>query len=457
MQKNPNGLFIANLDVYAGSTPAKHEYAQLSRDGELVTNTILNDPDSARQQRGVGVPYVVYRQSEWEPDVPRNITRKEIKELAEGIYQAAKNLRVRVGDPNIHIMVNCEQDPHPARYTLYVELMECAMRDLMGPVGMVFSNVATGVLKSGQRGEINDWSHPARLEYILTLDKYRHIRLASGSYAFIHGTHGYTALYPWIAVNGGQHRVHNWTEGDKFLDGREHINWSLPQDHLGREFQGMMLALGYLWLDALRRWIPSSQSKVPLRPDGTMVEPPWFIVTEQLIDAMNDVRWIHRADMTFTEEFPEPIGYRTLAETWKRKDWFPTVNALHTLADFIKWTWQVVYEPVGYCIGTHYYASGATGAETRTHNVSPQGRLEQDFFLHVKSYRRPMPDHFFKNVPYVPPIFDIPTSPEPPEPSPVVDPPVTDANKVVIAEALFMLDEAQAKIISARARLRSLT
>lgn len=443
MLVNPTGLFFANMDVYAGHTPSKESYAQFSREAASVTHTVLNDPDSARQQRAAGVPYVVYRQSEWEPDVPRNETRAQIRELARGIYQAARNLRSRVMDPTIHIMVNCEQDPHPARYTMYVELMNAAMQDQLGPVGMVFSNVATGVLKSGQRGEPNDWAHPARLEYLLTLDKYRNVRLSSGSYAFIHGTHGYTALYPWIAVNGGQHRftpegfaLHNWAEGYKFMDGRAHINWDLPQDHLGREFQGMQLALGWVWDDTSRTW-KSNASSIGL--------PPWSIVTEGIIDAMNDVRYLHAKDMTFTPEFPEPMGYRTLARTWSRPDWFPENTPSHTLALFNQWVWEVVYAPTGYFIGTQYYASGATGPETRTHNVSHTGQMDADFFNTTKVYRVNVADHFFKDVPNDPP----------PSPPVVVIPPVVLPNKNIDA-ALSYLENAEDNLKRAKLILKEL-
>lgn len=434
MQANPNGMFYANMNVY-GSMPSKAEHAAFSRDADLMTVTVLNDPDSARMQRSQGVPYVVYRQSEWEPDVPRSESRVQLRELAHSIYRAATNLRLRVADGNIHIMVNCEQDPHPARYTLYVEMMHAAMTDPMGPVGMVFSNVATGVLKSGQRGEANDWAHPARLEYLKVLDQYRNVRLVSGAYAFIHGTHGYTALYPWIAVNGGKHQIHNWSEGNKFLDGREYINWGLPQDHLGREFQGMMLALGYRWNDVTEKWDTTVRSI--LRTDNTPVEPPWSIVTEELIDAMNDVRYIHRPDMTFTAEFPEPMGYRTLESTWKRHDWFPGQSPTTTLARFLIWAWQVVYEPTGYFIGKHYYASGATGPETRTHNISHSGSLDADFVNTLKPYRRDMPDHFFKNVPIV-------------HPPPIGVPPKIDH----IKEAVTLIERAEEQLNLAKAYLQ---
>ncbi len=442
MLANPLGLFIANMDVYAGSTPSKESYAQFSREAQMVTHTILNDPDSARQQRAAGVPYVVYRQSEWEPDVPRNETRAQIRELARGIYQAARNLRARVMDTTIHIMVNCEQDPHPARYTMYVEMMKAAMEDPNGPVGMVFSNVATGVLKSGQRGEVNDWAHPARLEYLMTLDKYREVRLFSGSYAFVHGTHGYTALYPWIAVNGGQHRftkagfaLHNWAEGYKFMDGRAHIDWSLPQDHLGREFQGHMLALGYKWNLPSRSW----------KAETFLAQPPWSIITEGIIDAMNDVRYIHRADMSFTDEFPEPMGYRTLEKTWKRPDWFPEHTPAHTLALFNQWVWEVVYAPTGYFIGAHYYASGATGPETRTHNVSHTGRMDADFFNMTKAYRVNMPDHFFHPVAQDPPPIVVVPPP----------PPVALPNKSIDA-VLSYLENAEDNIKRAKQILKEL-
>lgn len=406
---NPAGLFIANMDVYAKHTPSKETYAAFSRDAQLSTVTVLNDPDSARLQRSVGVPYTVYRQSEWEPDVPHDATRAQVQQLSKEIYQAARNLRTRVGDPTIHIMVNCEQDPHPNRFLMYIYMVQEAMLDPQGPVGMVFSNAATGVLDSGFYGAgINDWAHPLRLEYLLLLNNFRHVRLASGSYAFLHGTHGYTALYPWIAVNGGEHRIHNWTEGFKFLDGTYHIDWSKPQDHLGREFQGQMLALGYRWNDESRRWImtnpPSSQPTLP----------PWSLVTEQPIDAMNDVRWFHRADMTMTEEFPEPQGWRTLIETWKRPDWFPENPPAKTLAMFNEWIWNVVYGPTGVYVGTQNYASGATGPETRTHNVSPTGQFDPDYFNTIKTFRVNLPDHFF---------YEVPEEPKPvpaPEPPPIV-------------------------------------
>lgn len=413
---NPCGLHIQNMDVDAKHTPPKEWYARYSLEANNSTHTILNDPDSARMQRQAGVPYVVYRQSEWEPDVPRDATRATVMQLAKGIYQAARNLRTRVADPTIHIMVNCEQDPHPNRYLMYVYMMEEAMLDPAGPVGMVFSNAATGVLDSGFYGAgINDWAHPYRMEYLLTLDKYRHVRLTSGSYAFLHGTHAYTALYPWIAVNGGQHRIHNWSEGHKFLTGEAHINWELPQDHLGREFQGIMRALGYGWDDEHRHWYLIYTANFPgAKSDGTLPLPPWMIVTEQLMDAMKDVRWIHKNEMTLTQEFPEPAGYRTLEATWQRKDWFPENEPTHTLALFEQWAWNVVYGPTGYFVGTHYYAAGETGPETHTHNICRGGVPDEKYFTHQKAFRANLPDHFFRDVPAQPNPVPAPT----PTPSP---------------------------------------
>ena len=391
--KNPLGLHIQDMDVVAKHTPGDSFYVDYARTSQLTTVTVLNNPKRAsRLQNEAGVPYVVYREYKWEPAPPDRADEQTSKDNAFNVYQSARNLRLHVGNENVHLNVNCEQSFSPARFKMYTEMIRWAMRlEPKNPVGMVFGNAAIGTINSGFWGQPNDWEHPWLLEFLKTMDEYRQVRLPSGSYAFVLGVHNYTALYPWIAVNGGGHRVHNWSEGSKFLLDKAHIDWALPQDHLGREYQGIRYALGYQWDDSLRLWRWNSIGW------PQPIEPPWYIVTESLIDGLNDTRWLHAADMSFEGKYREPVGYNSLEKTWARQDWFPGDSKGTTLAKFEEWAWQVVHGPTGYCIGTQTFCAGDTGGWD-SHNVASGGQPDKDYFNRVGSYRYAMPDHFFKAV-----------------------------------------------------------
>lgn len=422
-QKNPLGLHIQRM-----ASPNDDWIRNHVAQADYMTCTSLDASGMAADLQQLGVPYSIVRFYDFEPS-PHGLTQSEdIQKFAQKQYETLASWARVTGNPNIHVYVNNEQGHTWQRLMMYRFMMDVAMADPQGPVGLVFLNAAPGTIRHGFWGEPNDFASDEFMKLVLTFDKYRNVRLPSGAYAFLLGVHNYTSQYAWIAVNAGRHRVPSWEMATKFDNGEFWVDWSLSQDHLGREYQGIRHALGWKWDNSARKWYATNG--IQKREDGSPVEPPWMIITECLFDNMQDVRNVH-PDLVVDDvheppppgENPiaetNPRGYHTLATIWRK--WFGETPAGHTLSQMLKWAWKHIYEPEGYFVGFNYFSFGNTGGHISYTNT-PNAVADPDYFTDITHFRTSIPDHFFKKE----------TNPMPnPEPTPVPVPAPTPSNNVV--------------------------
>lgn len=401
-------MLIARMEAPPESWVLSHcQQAHYSTVSVLDANAF-----AARLQKEVGIPYVVTRLFAWEPNPPDGASTSELKSFSIQKYQDVLNILADGKNSNVHVMVNCEQGHRQDRFVMYSEMIHQAMSNPK-PAGMVFLNASVGTINSGFWGQSNEWEDKTRLEFLKLLDKYRDVRLESGAYAFVLGVHNYSSMYPWIATNGGAFQIPNWQVADGLR-----LDWSTPQDHLGREIQGIRRALGYGWDRVRQQWAPTTQSLK--RDDGSLVRMPWMIVTEELIDALGDVKKIHPGVIASGAD--SVSGFHTLREQWE-KVWFPSESFDATYARMRCWAWEKVYGPQRHVIGTHAFMLGNTGGWAnynlwRTGNRQEFGSLDK-YWDRILNYRMNLPDFLFVNKPEVitdeQPTVEVPTVP--PDPS----------------------------------------
>lgn len=380
---------------------------------QYTTVTVLDAATlSGRVQSEGGVPYTIFRDSKFEP-VPPATDDATIKQYTRNIYEQIRLKVQQCGNPSVHIMVNCEQGHAPHRIKMYTELMNLAVADLRGVVGMVFLNASVGSIKTGFWGQENEFAQPDMLGFLKTLDAARNIRLPSGAYAFVLGVHNYSSQYPWIATNAGEHRSQpiNWQTANAIK-----VDWNKAQDHIGREYQGIRRALGWVWNNNTGEWYTSSNTV--RRGDGKPVEPPWIICTEALIDDVGGVP-IQATHLDMGAQ--KPRGFNSLKTQWEQV-WFKPDPHGVTLAKMSEWAWRTIFQQDGYCIGLNNFSLGDTGG-WETFNTALNSTPNMDYFNAVKAIRFDMPAHFFKRVesPAPPIVVTPPPLPEePPEPVPPV-------------------------------------
>ncbi len=375
---------------------------------QYTTVTVLDAAKlSGRIQSEGGVPYTIFRDSKWEPGIlPDTISDHDLQQYAIGVYNSLRQRVELCGNPNVHIMVNCEQGASAGRIRMYTELIKLNMADKRGAVGMVLLNASVGSIMTGFWGQPNEFARPEMIEFLKTLDAARNLRLPSGAYAVILGVHNYSTQYPWIATNAGEHRIPSWEEANRIR-----IDWNKAQDHIGREYQGIRKALGWVWNNTVGEWYTSSNTI--RRADGSPVEPPWMILTEALIDDVGGVP----IQATHFDNAQKPRGFNTLKTQWEQVWFKPDPHGL-TLAKMSEWTWRVILQPEGYFIGLNNFCVGNTGGWD-SFNTAPNGNPNKDYFDAVKGMRFDMPEHFFKAVSK--PIENPPTQPPPVnEPPPIV-------------------------------------
>lgn len=433
--KNPLGLHIQR---YASPNDdwIKDHVAQ----ADYMTCTSLDASGMASDLQERGVPYSIVRFYEFEPS-PHGLTQSEdIKKFAERQYETVSSWARVTQNPSIHAYVNNEQGHSWQRLMMYRFMMDAAMADPLGPVGMVFLNAAPGTIRHGFWGEPNDFAADEFMKFLLTLDKYRNVRLPSGAYAFLLGIHNYTSQYAWIAVNAGRHRTPSWDIAAKFDEDELWVDWSLSQDHLGREYQGIRHALGWKWDNSARKWYATNG--IQKRADGTPVEPPWMLVTECLFDNMQDVRNVHPDLIVDDVHEPgtsaelNPRGYHTLATMWRK--WFGDKPAGYTLARMLKWTWQHIYAPEGYFVGFNYFSFGNTGGHISYTNT-PDAVADPDYFHEVTRFRAPIPDHFFHKETLPMPNEPVPVPTPQPKPSTLLSWLVVGGLALSIVLVLFLV------------------
>lgn len=381
-----------------------------------MTCTVLDASGLAADLNRLGVPYAVARQFGYEP-YPGGLDKaQDIALYAAQQYDKLRAWRETAGNPNVYFMVNNEQGHDWRRIMMYRHMIYAALNDPQGPVGMVFLNAAIGTIKCGFHDEPNEWASGELYKLLLLLDDVRETRLPGGTYAFILGDRRYTSMYWWIAANAGKYAGRlGWDVPDRFAAGDYHIDWSLAQDHIGRNYQGIRRALGWQWDDEQRKWV-FDEVQGARRADGKPVLPPWMIATEQFIDRMNDVnRWHPGIPVDMGE--PTPRGYNSLRTWWGQVFGHP---AGLVLARFTDQSWRYIDGPEGFLIGGHTFCLGDTGGH-QTHTVSPGGNPDRDYFDAITPVRYPYPEHWF-GLPAPAPAPEPAPVPLPaplPEPSPV--------------------------------------
>lgn len=365
---NPNGMVIMNQRAPKLDWTTAH-----SKRASYLTHTFLDQNREAGDfQRETGMPYVVSRKFPFEPHANTDDLSK-IRAYANDRFDDVRRLRDDAGNGNVLFQINNEQGFRRDDFLMYKFMVERSI-ELNDIIGMVFWNGASGTVTTGFWNQPNQWAEPWALEFIETMHRYRNVRLANGSYAFILGVHSYTSQYPLIAVNAGQHRMNSeifkqrgfknlWESHDAFLpdnDGviKYEINWNLAQDHLARNYQGIMKALGWRPTEDGVHWYAGPE--IVTGDDGQPVKCPWIISTEQGPDNMNDVRKVHWDDLVRIDELDTPRGFRSLMHTWPKDNWFPGKSAGEVLAYWSHWTHQVIYSKTGVHIGGHNYCLGDT-------------------------------------------------------------------------------------------------
>lgn len=405
---------------------------------QYTTVTILDAAAlSGRVQSEGGVPYTIFRDSKFEPAPPD----LSVAQYARAVYDQIRQKVAQCGNPNVHIMVNCEQGASANRIRMYTELVRLSATDPHGPVGMVFLNASVGSIMTGFWGQVNEFLRPDMLEFLRTLDQYRHVRLASGAYAFVLGAHNYTSQYAWIAVNGGEHRVPTWEEANRIK-----IDWNKAQDHIGREYQGIRKALGYVWNSVSGKW--GTTPTTERRADGTPVEPPWIILTEALIDDVGGVP----IQATHFDGGNKPRGFNSLKTQWEQVWFKPDPHGL-TLAKFSEWVWKIILQPEGYFIGLNNFCLGDTGGWD-SFTTAPNGNPNMDYFNAVKGIRFDMPAHFFSSVGTptpapvpTPPVVVVPPTPAEPKPPPFVPSGLSEAEAARIAVLMRQMADIHNEIV----------
>jgi hypothetical protein len=374
------------------------------RRANYVTHTVLDDYGFAVQLADAGCLYPVHRDYVWEPgELADNVSRTHIKQYAMVEYKTLKErIRKFKGDPRLLHIVNTEQSMTDARLRMYVELMHLSATDADGVIGFVFANEASGSEAHGYWVDGHDgheyvhgrnvWQRPARIEYLRTLHQYRDLKLSTGARAFLDGEHCYTYRYVNFAVNGGAHKGAGHHRD--WLDQDIEIDWSLPQDHLGRKFQAQYHALGWEWDRISKTWKPSPDRSQVMVGDEWVL-PPYKIITEQLIDNMDGggAGAVVDEGLIFCCGYTKAWGYNSMRLSWER--WYPEYEPGEVLARMTEWAWAKIYAPTGYYIGGHTFSCGDTksqheppreGEGWTPHNViRPDGAPDQPYFDYMEN------------------------------------------------------------------------
>lgn len=354
---NPCGLMIQ---------PGNVNKAEILRHVKAAGYNTCSVLDDRKLTIDLNIPYGVFRDFNFEPEPGNNP-----EEAAKSAIRHIRSWERLPGQENIYIMVNCERSFTKERLDMYAHMALIASR-LNPSIGFVFGNFASGAIKSGQgpknivntKGEVihtnnnrilptnreiangwrerNEWYEKAEF-FIRTLHSLRHVKLPLGTPAFILGTHDYTGIHPWIAVNEAE----NWNK--PLWEYRpSSIDWSKPQWHLGRTDQALM--------QCYAAWNIPKEEAIPV------------IKTESLLDDMDDVAYLfgnratgntglklHRG-FPMWEQFNKSRGFRSLRPQYA--DWYPGRDLYAIYADMVVWTWETIYAPLEWVIGTHTYCYG---------------------------------------------------------------------------------------------------
>lgn len=358
---NPCGLHIQA----AGQRFNRIACLQHVKAADYVTCTVLDDLQLAID---LNIPYAVFRAYTFEP-MPADSSDGAAREAArEAMKQIRGWVQTHGNNRNVLFMVNCEQGWTIERNMMYTYMIEDSASDPGGPIGLCVGNYASGAIKAGQGGEPNHWRDQAE-PLLRALAKHKNTRLPNGSHAFVLGDHYYTGIFPWIAVNGGEkNRQPRWEDRPTTID------WNKPQWHLGRGAQGIMKACA--------EW---------------GIEPPPMIITECLIDDMNDVAYtfgnrdIGDTGLKLAAGYNKARGWRSLIPQWQ--EWYPGHDPGEVLADMTIWAWETIYGPLGFVIGSHTYTYSDASGQTNqwvsfTVDDSPEYLRKMEAYRYTASEKR---------------------------------------------------------------------
>lgn len=353
-ERNPIGVMIMNMN-----RPHDNEmYAHIER-SKYAAVSVLDSNHMIKNLPRLGVIYPLTRFYTFEPHA-HTTDEQAVKDYAYARYEDVKNIRRDAQTHYIIVQINNEQGFRDDDNLMYYYMMEAASKDPEGPVGMAFGNFAPGTPATGFWGQENDWERPSAQKFLQGFAEFGHLKLPGTNIkAFYIGDHEYTTWFPLMAVNGGKHRENipsNLFELHQlFIDDPEHyyIDWRLPQDHLGRNYQGIMKALGAKPINDGREW---SQPRFA---------PPDIINTEMLFDAMGDVQNF------YAHEFV-PTSYSAPSQPSRLQRGLERIGKLlfhRSQVDSYEYALQagiskealIVPEPV---FATQNYAAGPRGALT---------------------------------------------------------------------------------------------
>lgn len=308
---NPIGLFIQAQGV--GDKAALIEHC---RKADYATVSVMDDFELCRQIKNA-LPdcVVVYRDSTFKP-LPSLNYDQMFRKFISGIQSQ---------DKRIVLMVNCEDGFSADHCAMWTWMMQNA-----DGWKLCVGNPSSGSVKSGQGDDPNDWLNAGK----------GLLRALNDHPGNVVGFHEYTLPFAW-AVSNGEY-------GSPYYAPNE-LDWSKPQWHIGRNVQGIQAACKALG-----------------------IKPPQCIVTEGLIDTMNDVvaHFGLKAD-----------GYRQLENQWMQ--WYGKDSG-DVLADMHIWAWEKVYAPCKFVIGTHTFCYSDTAAQLWTnYRVDNNPR----YLARMESYR----------------------------------------------------------------------
>jgi hypothetical protein len=402
MSHNPLGIHI-QAQGKNFNRAALLEHVQKA---QYVTCTVLDD---LQLTIDLHIPYGVFRSYTFEPS-PDGNTMSAGHEAADTAFGQLMGWReTHPGSANVLFAINTERGFGIGVSHMYAHLIERCATEVNSPIGLVVGNWASGSIKCGQAGEPNAWIDAAE-PLLRALDKHKDKRLPNGSKAFVIGCHEYTSIHAWIASNGGAYE-----QKPLWKDRPLAIDWTKPQYHLGRMAQGVMAACKHF---------------------GIADYPP-MIITECLFDDMADVS-SRIPNLKLAQGYTKPRGWRSLVPQWA--EWYPGKDAAEVLADFHIWTWETVYAPLGFVIGTHTYCYSNTGTWASFQVDEPDGKAYRD---RMEAYRSPAVD----------PTPTVPLPPPPVFPDPTVPPP-TETSKQ-IAALRMALELSNATLIAARDQLEA--
>lgn len=253
------------------------------RESNMKCAVVLDDLQLCKD---LHIPYPIYRSYTFEPN-PGNSPETALASAKNAVNFIAS----QPGYSEVIWHINNEPDVTNLRFNMYAFMME-EIGDRKLPIRCVFGNFASGSVRCGQGTDENEWITKAEM-FLFSLETY--------TQHFI-GVHEYTSYYPWYVSDGGKYMSNTtWKNRPTKLD------WSLPQWHLGRNSQGIAEACAH---------------------HG--VKLPRMLVTEALIDRMNDV--VRERELN---------GYKTYRDRWAVQ--FPEYSLGELYSEFLIWAWETIY------------------------------------------------------------------------------------------------------------------